>query len=41
MMVKEIVKVEKVIKRGERSLAGWVLRKQGLEVEDHIERAHR
>jgi len=23
MMVKEIVKVEKVIKRGERSLAGW------------------
>jgi hypothetical protein len=23
MMVKEIVKVEKSIKRGERSLAGW------------------
>ena len=41
MMVKEIVKVEKVIKRGERSLAGWRCDEHLPEVEDHIERAHR
>ena len=41
MMVKEIVKVEKVLREVNGPWRDGSLRKRLLEVEDHIERAHR